>query len=110
MSAVANQACSLQASINWCWRKLGADTIASGVKAIAKDRILNLFLLRAMQSQQRYSKEEEASAVDVLQRDLLATQQAFHAKQVQLEGQPCVQATNWLCQIIQSFLVKHSVP
>ena len=44
-----------------------------------------------MQSQQRYSKEDEEVAVGALRRELLATQQALHTKQVQLEGQSSFQ-------------------
>ena len=42
--------------------------------------------MHALQGQQHYSHDEVDSALAAQQHELLLTQQAFHAKQLQLEG------------------------
>ena len=42
--------------------------------------------MHALQGQQHYSQDEVDSTLAAQQHELLLTQQAFHAKQLQLEG------------------------
>lgn len=84
--AVVPQPCMCETDIHIC--KSCTFGLAVQIPCQTFHRPHTLVHALRLQGQQHYSRDEVDAALAAHQHELTVTQQAFHAKQVQLEGQP----------------------